>query len=69
MSPQIAFIGMPGPVELIIIAVIVVLLFGKRVPEVMRSLGSGITQFKRGLKEVEELPDEIKKAGKEDAKD
>ena len=35
-------IGMPGPLELVIIAGIILLLFGKRLPEVMGSLGRSI---------------------------
>lgn len=37
--------------EMIIILVVVLLLFGHRLPKMARSLGSGITEFKRGLKE------------------
>lgn len=45
----IAF-AMPGLQELIIIAVIVLLLFGgKKLPELMRGMGQGITEFKRGV--------------------
>ena len=46
---MIAF--MPNGWELIIILVVVLLLFGNRLPGVARSLGSGITEFKRGLKD------------------
>ncbi len=45
----LAFWGAPGPIELLIIAVIVLLLFGNRLPSVMRNLGRGIVEFKRGL--------------------
>jgi sec-independent protein translocase protein TatA len=38
-----------GPLELLILAGIAVLLFGKRLPEVGRSLGKGIVEFKKGL--------------------
>jgi len=38
-----------GPVELMILMGIAVLLFGKRLPEVGRSLGKGIVEFKKGL--------------------
>src|SRR5215211_6707378 len=38
-----------GPPEMIVIAIIGVLLFGKRLPEVGRSLGKGIIEFKKGL--------------------
>lgn len=41
---------MPGPWELILILLIVVMLFGaKRIPEVMGGLGKGIKSFKRSL--------------------
>ena len=37
--------------ELIIVAVIVLVLFGSRLPKVMRSLGSSLTEFKKGVNE------------------
>ncbi len=45
---------MPGPMEMMIILGIGVLLFGKRLPEVGRSLGKGITEFKKGVQGIEE---------------
>ena len=53
MLHTLAF-GMPGPFEWIIIAGLGLLIFGKRLPEVGKSLGKGIVEFKRGLKSVEE---------------
>lgn len=47
-------IHMPGFDEWIVIAVIGVLVFGKRLPEVGRSLGKGIVEFKKGLKGIDE---------------
>ncbi len=44
----------PGPMEMIIIGVIAVLLFGKRLPEVGRSLGRGIIEFKKGIGGIED---------------
>lgn len=41
-----------GQTELIIVGVIALLLFGNRLPSVMRSLGSGISEFKKGLDDV-----------------
>jgi sec-independent protein translocase protein TatA len=41
-------IGLPG---LIVIGLVVLLLFGNRLPNVMRNLGRGVTNFKQGLKE------------------
>jgi sec-independent protein translocase protein TatA len=46
--------GVPGFFELVIIAVIVLLLFGKRLPTLMRSLGSSVVEFKKGAREGQE---------------
>jgi sec-independent protein translocase protein TatA len=53
MSPVFAF-GMPGPMELIIVMAIMLLLFGHRLPSVMRSLGRGVVEFKKGVQGVED---------------
>jgi TatA/E family protein of Tat protein translocase len=45
----LALIGNIGMPELIIIAIVALLIFGKRLPEVGKSLGRGIVEFKRGL--------------------
>ena len=43
-----------GPMELLIVAGVVLLLFGTRLPKVMRSLGEGIVEFKRGVQGIED---------------
>lgn len=53
MQNILAF-GSPGPMEWLIIAGLGLLIFGKRLPEVGRSLGKGIVEFKKGLKGVED---------------
>ncbi|MDB5337693.1 MAG: hypothetical protein JWN70_3312 [Planctomycetaceae bacterium] len=45
---------MPGPLELIIFGVIILLLFGSRLPGVMKSMGSSISEFKKGVRENED---------------
>ncbi|NQT25045.1 twin-arginine translocase TatA/TatE family subunit [candidate division KSB1 bacterium] len=46
---------MPGHMEIIVIVLIVLLLFGgKKIPELARGLGKGIREFKDGMKQVEE---------------
>ncbi len=46
------------PLHLLVIGVVALLLFGKRLPEVGRSLGRGISEFRKGLRDV---TDEIQK--------
>ena len=47
------FFGL-GPWEILIVCFIVLLLFGKRVPGVMRSVGKSIVEFKKGVQGTEE---------------
>lgn len=54
MSLLLAFISTPGPMEMLILGAIAVLLFGKRLPEVGRSLGKSLIEFKKGLNGIEE---------------
>jgi sec-independent protein translocase protein TatA len=50
--------------EILLIALIVLLLFGaKKIPEVMRSVGKGIRELKKGMKDIEA---EVKDEGKKD---
>ena len=50
--------------EILLIALIVLLLFGARkIPEVMRSVGKGIRELKKGMKDIES---EVKDEGKKD---
>lgn len=51
--PLMAFMGL-GTVELLVVGGVVLLLFGSRLPKVMRSLGQGIVEFKRGVQGIEE---------------
>ncbi len=47
--------GIPGGTELLVIALVVVLLFGgKKIPELAKGIGSGIRNFKKAVKEDEE---------------
>ncbi len=67
---NLLFIGNLGTGEIIIIALVVLLLFGgKKIPELMRGLGKGVRSFKDGINEVEkqiEAEPEKKEAEKKD---
>jgi sec-independent protein translocase protein TatA len=52
--------GTFGPMHWLIVAAIVFLLFGNRLPSVMRSLGQGVVEFKKGLQGID---DDVKSAG------
>ena len=55
MQLQLAFIeGLLSPTHILLLLAIGILLFGKRLPEVGRSLGKGIVEFKKGLKGLED---------------
>jgi sec-independent protein translocase protein TatA len=58
--------GIFSEFHLILVAIVALLLFGNRLPSVMRSLGSGISEFKKGLHDLE---DGIKKGAEEATKD
>lgn len=62
---NLLFLQNLGTGEIIIIALVVLLLFGgEKIPELMRSLGKGVKSFKDGLADVEkELKDDSDKDG------
>jgi sec-independent protein translocase protein TatA len=57
-TQTLAIFGLPGGGEWIVLLVLGLLIFGRRLPEVGRSLGRGIVEFKRGIKGVEDEVDE-----------
>ncbi|ODS38206.1 MAG: hypothetical protein A7316_00290 [Candidatus Altiarchaeales archaeon WOR_SM1_86-2] len=62
-------LGNIGPLQILAILIIILLLFGARkLPELARSIGSAVTEFKRGLKDItkpEEEETEKSKSGSE----
>ena len=51
----ILLLGMPSGMSFALIAIAVLLLFGgKKIPQLMKGLGSGVSEFKKGIKEGEE---------------
>jgi sec-independent protein translocase protein TatA len=56
-STLLAIAGI-GPFELAVVSLVALLLFGSRLPAAMRSLGSGIKEFKNGLTGIENQVEE-----------
>lgn len=55
-------LGVVGPWQIVIIALVIVLLFGgKKIPELMKGLGKGVKSFKQGMNEVENQISDIDK--------
>lgn len=55
-------LGMPGGYELILIVLVLLLIFGgKKIPELMKGLGKGMTEFKKAKKEMDDVTKEDEK--------
>ena len=55
----------PGPVEVIVILVVALLIFGRRLPEIARNIGKSLTEFKKGVHEAKEVKDDLENDVKE----
>jgi len=56
---MVAWMSLPGGMEWVIILAIMLLIFGKRLPELARSVGKSMTEFKKGINEAKESTDEL----------
>ncbi|GGL22417.1 MULTISPECIES: twin-arginine translocase TatA/TatE family subunit [Halarchaeum] len=62
--------GMPGGMELALILLIAVLLFGaNKIPKLARSTGQAMGEFKRGREEIEEELQEVRDGGADDSEE
>ena len=52
MNALTIFLGITGPWQIVLVIVVVILLFGgKKIPELMKGIGSGIKEFKNAAKD------------------
>jgi len=59
-------LGIPGPWQVILIVLVVLLLFGgRKIPELMKGLGQGMKEFKKATKDEKSEPEEKKEIEKE----
>jgi sec-independent protein translocase protein TatA len=57
----------PGPWEIILVVLVVLLLFGgRKIPELMRGLGKGVKEFKEGIAEDDKKDEKDAKEKKDD---
>lgn len=62
---KLLFLGNIGAGEIILIALIVLLLFGgKKIPELMKGIGKGVRSFKDGMNDIEKDIEGSDKSGK-----
>ena len=55
----LAIFGTIGHWELLVILIVALLIFGRRLPEIARSMGKSLTEFKKGINEAKETKDEF----------
>jgi sec-independent protein translocase protein TatA len=58
----------PGPMEIAVIGIVMLLLFGNRLPSVMGSIGRSVVEFKKGVNDIKEPLEEGQKSVKETIK-
>ena len=59
LTSDILAMWTPGPIEILIVLIIAILIFGKRLPEIARGMGKSLHEFKKGIKEAKDTKEGI----------
>lgn len=59
MQTPLAIFGLPGGPEWIVILLVALLIFGRRLPDIARSIGKSIVSFKKGLRDMDDDNDAL----------
>ena len=63
-----AVFGISSPITYVVVGIVAVLLFGNRLPSVMRSLGRSVVEFKKGVAGIEDGIDDAVRSADEKVK-
>lgn len=59
MSPLFAYLFGLGPMEIVAVGVVAVILFGRKLPDVAKSIGKSVVEFKKGMRGLEDGLDDV----------
>ena len=59
LNKMLTFVGLPGHMELVIIGIVAILIFGRQLPKIARNIGQSLVELRKGFKEYHDLENEF----------